>query len=157
MSAYVCDPSHIGLLAAYAAANDCSLQQWRDANPVITAQTVARELMAENIRSVAFRYPNDKDGERPGRQLKDATLVELAQHYAAYYLKNTFDVTSVAILSLVSCLDYQSCETDDWRETTACRQLERIQTKAIRHLPGWGDAPWEWDEHVPEIEALICL
>ena len=76
MSAYIVNPEHIGILAAYAAVNDCAIYEWRKSTNILTAQNVAKGLALENIRSVAHRYPGDKDGERPGPCLKDADIVE---------------------------------------------------------------------------------
>ena len=66
MSAYIVNPEHIGILAAYAAVNDCAIYEWRMSSDIHTAQNVAKGLALENIRSVAHRYPNAGDGQRPG-------------------------------------------------------------------------------------------
>lgn len=157
MSAYVCDPSHIGLLAAYAANFDCPLPRWRAATRVETAQRIALELADENIRSVMFRYPDDKDGERPGRGLKDAEIVELSQHYAAQFVHKPRDVPPVQILKMTLCLEYQSCETGDWVHSLAAKQLAMVKNHAIRELPGYDRANWEYIRPIEEIEALLSV
>ena len=85
MSAFICQPEHFGVLAALAIHPDdqgriTALPEWIvPNNPVLTAQRVARELAAENIRSVASRYPNDKDGDRPGPTgLTETKILEAA-------------------------------------------------------------------------------
>lgn len=155
MSAYICDPSHIGILAAFAVTERCAIREFEAmGEPVLIAQTVARNLARENIRSVATRYPNDTDGNRPGPCLKDAEIEEAAAIYAAYFLAHPQHLPPVQILKLVNCLDYQSCETEDWRQTSACKQLEWITTYAIHRLPGYEEAMWSFERPIPEIEAL---
>ena len=164
MSAYICSPSHIGVLAAYAAVNDCAIYEWRMSNNILTAQNVAKGLALENIRSVAHRYPNDEDGHRPGPCLKDADIVEACQIYAGHFAKRLGGVIVMAedvlepiqIIKLVRSLDYQSCETDDWPLTLAARQLEWIMGEAISRLDGYEDADWSFTGSLPEIEALYA-
>lgn len=158
MSAYICDPEHFGILAAYAAQNRCAIREWdrhtHSDNEILEAQRVASGLALENIRSVAARYPHDQDGERPGPCLKDADIVEAAAIYAGYFLAHPQSITPVQILRLIDCLDYQSCETDNWPQTLAFRQLNWIRGAAIGRLPGYDDAAWEFSQPIPEIEAL---
>jgi len=164
MSAYICNPEHIGILSAYAAVNDCAIYRWRMSDSILTAQNVAKGLALENIRSVAHRYPNDKDGQRPGPCLKDADIVEACQIYAGHFAKRmggaivmVEDVLEpVQIIKLVRSLNYQSCETDDWPLTLAARQLEWIMGEAISRLDGYEDADWSFTGSLPEIEALYA-
>lgn len=164
MSAYICNPEHIGILAAYAAVNDCAIYGWRMSDNILTAQNVAKGLALENIRSVAHRYPNDKDGQRPGPCLKDADIIEACQIYAAHFAKRLGGVVVMAedvlepvqVLKLVRSLDYQSCETDDWPMTLAARQLEWIMGEAISRLDGYEDADWSFTGSLPGVEALYA-
>ena len=164
MSAYICNPEHIGILSAYAAVNDCAIYRWRMSDSILTAQNVAKGLALENIRSVAHRYPDDKDGQRPGPGLKDADIIEACQIYAGHFAKRLGGVIVMAedvlepvqVLKLVSSLDYQSCETDDWEMTLAAQQLRWIMSDAISHLDGYEDADWSFTGSLPEIEALYA-
>lgn len=152
MSAYICNPEHIGILAAYATLNGHSV--WNNGDRILTAQDTAKELAKENIRSVATRYPDDKDGQRPGPCLLDADILEAAAIYAAHFIKHPQKPKPVQVLKLVQSLDYQSCETDDWKDTLAYRQLQWITSHAISTFPGYDDAAWSFDQPLPEIEAL---
>ena len=164
MSAYICAPSHIGILAAYAAVNNCAIYEWRKNDNILTAQNVAKGLALENIRSVAHRYPNAKDGQRPGPNLKDADIVEACQIYAGHFAKRLGGVVVMAedvlepiqVLKLVRCLDYQSCETDDWEMTLAAQQLRWISGEAISRLPGYEGADWSFTGSLLEVEALYA-
>jgi hypothetical protein len=55
------------------------------------------------------------------------------------------DLPAVHILKMCACLAYQSCETDDWDKTKAYELLQMIKDAAIRKLPGYEDAPWDYD------------
>ena len=164
MSAYIVNPEHIGILAAYAAVNDRAIYEWRMSNNILTAQNVAKGLALENIRSVAHRYPDDKDGHRPGPNLKDADIVEACQIYAGHFAKRMGGVIVMAedvlepvqVLKLVRSLDYQSCETDDWETTLAAQQLRWISGEAISRLDGYEDADWSYEGTLPEVEALYA-
>jgi len=164
MSAYIVNPEHIGVLAAYAAVNDCAIYEWRMSDNILTAQNVAKGLALENIRSVAHRYPDDEDGHRPGPCLKDADIVEACQIYAGHFAKRLGGVIVMAedvlepvqVLKLVRSLDYQSCETEDWPMTLAARQLDWIMGEAISRLPGYEDADWSFTGSLPGVEALYA-
>ena len=115
MSAFICQPEHFGILAALTVLPDhkgrTALPEWVvPGDPVLTAQRVARELAAQNIRSVAARYPNDKDGDRPGPTgLTDAQILEAAALWAGHYAANgdAAEVNQATRLKLCDCLAYQ--------------------------------------------------
>lgn len=153
MSAYICNPEHFGILAAYAVQNDCAVYEWQDrTNPIAAAQRVAKELASENIRSVKHRYPNSKG--LPGPCLSLADIEEAAAIYAAHFVAHPQRLTPVDVFKLIQGLDYQSCETDDWRDTLAWRQLDWIRNAAARKLPGYEHADWSYDKPVAGIDAL---
>ena len=149
MSAYICPPEHIAALAAFAAGRrgEGILYQLRvNGNPLEGARNVAKVLMEENIRSVAARYPSDKSGDRPGPiGYTDEKLVEEAQELAERYYFAPQVLQPLDIYRMASSLDYQSCETEDYRSTVACRQIEYIKDAAIRCLPGFENAIRDYD------------
>lgn len=161
MSAYICNPEVFGILASYATLNHCAIPAWQHSrNPaaeVETAQRVAKGLARENIRSVAHLYPNDKDGNRPGPCLLAAEIEEAAALYAAHFWTNSHHVSKLRpaqVLKLCQSFEYQSCETDDWRDTLARMQLNRIRAEALRRLLGYEEANWDFLQPIPEIETL---
>lgn len=160
MSAYVSSPESFGLLAAYAILNKCGVSDWcfsRKSHDIDDVQRIAKGLARENIRSVAHLYPNDADGSRPGPCLLDAEIEEAAAIYAAHFLTNTHlvrKVTPIQIIKVAQCVNYQSCETEDWKDTKAYCQLDWITSEALRHLPGYEDADWGYEQPIPEIDAL---
>lgn len=80
-------------------------------------------LLNENYRSVNFRYSeNDSPREFQPKTIRQYKPVE--------------------ILSLIAGYEYQSCETDDWRETEAFAIVDALKHRAIRRLDGYEKAPW---------------
>lgn len=70
-----------------------------------------------------------------------ATADEFQAHICDYKFKPKV-LTAVEVLKACDCYDYQSCETDDYHETTAAKLVDRIRKSAIGKLPGYEDAPW---------------
>jgi hypothetical protein len=158
MSAYICDPEHHKALAAWAASRpapkypgDCTQR----VNPVYLRDETAKQLdpydveavasffantlYQENIRSVWARYPDEKWESLPGPSVKpDSLTVTYTEAKRNWYLK------PIDILKMCDGLEYQSCETSDWRETLAYNLLTRIRHAAIAELPGYEEAPWEY-------------
>lgn len=167
MSAYLCNPEHIGLLAALA----CGLQ---DQNSVIyayrlphalrervdqlpeQAARVAFALWRENVRSVECRYPGERNLPGPRLSLDDQALAvqAYARHYAAWDMWT--QITPIDVLSLCHGYAYQAGECEDWRTTDAELQMDWLKRKAIRRLPGADDAPWGYTEAEPlaSVDAL---
>ena len=159
MSAFICMPEHFGILAAHAARNGCVLHAWKEsASTSIQSARIARELARENIRSVTHRYPDDKDGERPGPALKDADIEEAAAIYAVYFMAKPQGLAPVQIIKLCDCYAYQSCETEDWRDSAAYAQIDMIKDDAVRRITGYYDADWEYsyEEQIPKVDALYA-
>lgn len=149
MSAYICNPEHFGLLAAYYATKEHKGSEF--------AERAAHVLALENIRSVSTRYPEDKDGQRPGPCMYDDEICLAARVWAkCYFNRIPRSVKPVDILGMCACLDYQSCETGDWTTTKAFGLLRQIERCASRHLPGYDDAPWNWsDENQPDMVKMF--
>lgn len=140
MSAYVCSNTHIKALAIFAVrkshgslsinpryvdgAEDVAGQ---DLNVIATRY--AAILLAENVRSVRYRYADDVGDYDEILISKNEVLMPKA-------------ISPVAILKLCACLNYQSCETEDWETTNAYKLLQHIKDEAIRALPGYEEAPW---------------
>jgi len=142
MSAFVCNEKHFLALAAWATRPtaggarvhasylshfggvDCSGRDRED-----VARYFANVLMWENVRSVRARY---------NHEWSVAPLIPtpLGEHCVG--------LTPLHILKMCDCLEYQSCETDDYHTTTAWHLLQAIRRAAIRELPGYDEAPWEY-------------
>jgi len=153
MSAYICDPEHIKALAVYAVTRG---KYGRNVEPQYVlsqeygtklatkadweiATVYADLLYQENIRSVQARYPEDKWDELSGPCEKPEHLAITAREQF-----HPAKITPIAILKMCNCLEYQSCETSDWRETIAYKLMGQIKDAAISQLPGYEEAPWEY-------------
>ena len=127
MSAFIVSKKHIATLANFAIEHGA----WLDDHRAVYADFnhIYKTLAAENVRSVCARYSSDK-----------------AADYASFVRPSlcgkTEPVSTIAIVKLCDCLEYQSCETEDWRSTPACKLLGRIRDTAIRLIPGYEQAPW---------------
>lgn len=163
MSAFICDQEHIKQLALYAAPvgrraihpeyfRHPDLKTLADptidwtANSVITFY--ANILYRENFRSVGARYPEDA-------KASEADTITITRSDV-----RDDALSAVDIISMCNCLEYQSCETDDWESTAAYELLAAIRKKAISALPGMDDAYWEYtkserDERMAAIKEKI--
>ena len=156
MSAYLCNTQHIGALAAFTCSGRsvCALHEWQEVDKVDTAKRVAVELATQNVLSLEARYPSDTSGNRPGPIIEsdEAYLSECADYAATYMYKFT-GLTPLDIISMSKCYEYQSCETDNWSDTLACRQIDWIIGEALRQLPGYDDAIRDYDGKIERMPA----
>lgn len=129
MSAYICNPEHFAALASFAVQHRSCV--WTKEDPRDSARTIAEELAKENIRSVNARYNEGDNCEE---------IVKKAGDYAEKFFFRAPKLTAMDVLKMCSCYEYQSCETDDWKDTMASRQIEWIKSAAIRSLPGYESA-----------------
>ena len=51
-------------------------------------------------------------------------------------------VGRVQAVKLVDCLDYQACDWSDYRESLACKLLERLRKHLTTEHQAWRDAEW---------------
>jgi len=96
---------------------------------------LGRELWSENLKSVAYRYPEDTPSERPGPVSTNVDIdVELYFHATGRAL------TVVEALMALNGYEYQCCEHDAWRESRARDVIERLRHSLVSVLPGYNDA-----------------
>ncbi len=101
----------------------------------LTDTDLGQLLLTENNRSVNYRY--EETDEAPAYEHRPV-------RYDA--------IDAVTVLKSVQCVNYQSCETDDWKTTAAYGVLKAIEQGAIAHLPGYRDAAWGWTR--PAVKAV---
>ena len=143
MSAYIVSHSLIDAVLTIAVHENGSYggpryRKTKDSSVEITegnATEIGRVLLAENERSVMHRYPGGTLDDMPGK---------IGERSANYYFKPR-KAEPVAVLKALDCLDYQSCETDDWQESEAFRVVAAIRDHAISRLPGYENGPG-WDD-----------
>ena len=155
MSAYICNLNQIKVLAIYASKRDRSGFKvepcWYAVSPhpdgewdhVALASAYADILYQENVRSVRSRYPNDKWDELPGPHIKPLHCVVYPADLLSQQKLPKFSI--VQLLKFANCLEYQSCESDDYKQTKAYKLLVAIREELVRDLPGYEEAHWEYD------------
>lgn len=136
MSAFLCNAEHIGRLARFYAARNPGRE---------SAEQVAKTLAIANLKSVGDRYEETADQVAQGfGGTSDAATYVAACVQQSRRLDH--GLTSVAAIKMADCLDYQSCEVDNWKHTEAYDLIQAIQGAAHRALPGYDAAPWEYRE-----------
>lgn len=93
-----------------------------------SAEAVGAMLVAQNQRSVSFRYGDD-DGA-------DNDMEPVYQHGP------TRSYSPVGLLKIIKCYEYQSCETPDWDTSEAHNFCAALKDQLVHLLPAWDDAPW---------------
>lgn len=100
------------------------------------AAKAANMLWHENIKSVAYRYPNDKPEELPGPV---GETFEIESHDFSW---TGFSIDPVQVLASCDCYEYQSCEHPEWETSQARVFLNALRKHAWRSLPGYEDTTW---------------
>jgi len=142
MSSFICAPEHIGALGAI-------YNKMFGDDAALTAVLLAKQ----NIRAVVDRYPEDKDGDRPGSGgLKDAEIILEACQWARHYANVGLPFSREDIANMVSCYSYQASDADDWGDSEAEAITHRI-------VEGLDQSPfprrdtvmvrWQWVEPKP--------
>jgi hypothetical protein len=153
MSAYICHLDQIKVLAIYASKRDRGMfkvdPRYFAVSPlpnggwdhVTLASAYADILYQENVRSVRYRYPDDKWDDLPGPRVKPVhCLVDPAE-----LLITLPKFSIVQLLKFCNSLEYQSCETDDYKQTKAYELLCAIREELVRDLPGYEEAHWSYE------------
>ncbi len=148
MSAWIVAKEHIDLLvhAGLHLPRHGKLRWYRTDNHWFeldrsNANEIGGKLWAENLASVAGRYPNDADGDRPGpMDFKDHDVLT----YRFQEIPGRID--PVVVLKSIACYEYQSCEHAGWQDSDAKRICEALTQACVNALPGYDAAPWGFDQ-----------
>lgn len=130
MSAFVVSNNHINILINWAVSQtgfkvNVYYQEKTFTIGEDNAQQAGQILLDENYRSVNHRYDSFDKAER-----------------FKFVRKHFLNMSKVQIIKHCDCLNYQSCETDDWKDTFAFKIIKAIRERAIHSLPGYDDAKW---------------
>ena len=135
MSAYMVSAEHVRAMlnAGLAQAGDDPLTWQVSDNPYTertlnraTAEAVGAMLLAQNRRSVDYRYDADE-------------LEELYTHGFSS------ERSPVEILKAIACYEYQASEAPDWDESETRAFCQALRLAMIRRLPGYDEADWGID------------
>ncbi len=96
------------------------------------ASEVGFMLLAENLRSVLYRYGGDET-MRPEWAREPYTWRDPG-----------YRLTVAEALKALDCLEYQSCEHPGWHDSEAAQFAEALRRALVHALKGYEAAPWEW-------------
>jgi hypothetical protein len=128
MSAFVVSRKHLTEIAAFASSGESSPH-----NREQRFRHVYETLATANVASVCARYQDEKPED----------YIPFTKAYYGAVAKCS--VAAVEVLKLLDCLEYQSCERDDWETSEAHKLLDYIRAAAISALPGYEEAAWAID------------
>ena len=143
MSAYQCSAEHIAFL--------CSVYDtvWNhrktDYMTFVMRSDLYAILSTANAESVAFRYREPVASYPAAGKFP---RVDIA----------TIDANIGAIFRSIACLEYQSCERDDWEKSNACQLLKGLREALLSRLPGADmDGAWGLPTLVPVAVAAPAV
>lgn len=140
MSAWLVSKYHIDKIVSTALA-------WTPGMTFEDATLLGRTLWTENLKSVAYRYPDDGDGERRGPNgLTDKEITGYV-----YQLPEDEPLSPDEMLKALDCLDYQSCKHPGWKRSEARKMLLALHRNAKARgatdtSAAYDKAPWRFDE-----------
>lgn len=114
MSAWIVSKGHIDALV-----QGLVVEQLVEMND---AAATGRLLWEECRRSVAYRYPNDADGEWPGPI--DLTIADI-NAYVPEMIESPLNDAKLA--HQLACYGYQSCEHPEWETSEAYRLVKTLE------------------------------
>jgi hypothetical protein len=106
-------------------------------------------LLAENIASVAHRYPDCAPHELPG-----PWPMPIPSQYEFTDFGPCLSVAEAC--KAMGCYSYQSCEHSGWAGSCAERFCEQLGRALTMRLPGYAEAPWEWTPETLAERGLIA-
>jgi len=140
MSAFACEPSHIGQLAIKFAEKGI---YFHDGRP--DAQQWAYALAWANINSLIERY-NEKDAEfLVGESFTDYVCGCVQASRCLDY-----SLSAIQVIKMAKCFDYQADESSDYRNATVISDkvgschVSMLISCLINDLPGYDNAPWSY-------------
>ena len=149
MSAFIVNKSHINAIIAaglnvqhkpftwYHKGEDGELKHHQLTST--NANEIGQMLLDECVNSVHYRYQDDTIVSLPGRTN--------AQWLIPFECKPFVKIpTKIVALSIINCYEYQSCEHPEWKDSLAKSFCQALKEITIRELPGYDNAPWEWED-----------
>lgn len=151
MSAYIVDQHHITYLVFAGSAYGVNRRQINRDGDLASDAEIGQMLLSENVKSVAYRYPDTEESELPGP-------VGYSEIYRHNPRATWLNLNPVQVLKSCDCLAYQSCEHPEWETSKAYHYLETLKSAAYHRMPEYESAKWgapEPDPHAVRLSALI--
>lgn len=106
-----------------------TIRRLKFSTPFEELEQIGAMLLATNRESVDYRY-------------QESELEQVYEHPA----RKQGAFTPGEIAKALSCYEYQSCEHPGWHESEAHAFCDGLRDWLVRQLPGYEEAPWDWDE-----------
>ena len=153
MSAYLVSPQHITEIVKWA-----KNRQQGDFSHVYNqitkqeidcdAESVIEILSLANIQSLVARYGEKAEVEYEGFVDKCKSILKYSTDGVSMSLLDgvgSCDLKADDIYNMVRCLEYQSCEVDNWVHTDAYWLLNSIKEKAGYKMSNQSNIQWSFD------------
>lgn len=130
MSAYIVDPKVIARLAVYRCTDRYNVPQYDKA----AAHTFADILIKENIKSIAYRYPDTE-----GKEIESFFANATEESYRAA-VREHLDSAHVQMPTMKQVAkdapeyDYQACEHPDYEKSLAHETIQWINARFVRQF-----------------------
>lgn len=130
MSAFVVSDNHIHAIIRFAATTFQTVYTRTDKIDLRVPEECDRlgqTLLAANYASVNYRYQDSPP----------------AEPHEYRYVRPDRLLSPVEMVKALRCMDYQSCEVPDWRDTEAHGIIYMLLVMTLQRLPGFDEAPWD--------------
>lgn len=151
MSAYICNPEQIALLAVYCAGpeqpglgGDCVPYALKKEG-VVDAESLARMLTNQNVLAVMNRYGDEPAQDLPGPGLTLKQLDAAVSKFVRKYLKRFPAITGAQLAGAISCYEYQTCELVDYESSPAYAACNSMVRELLRAMSG-ENAGWSFSD-----------
>jgi len=147
MSSFICDRNHIRYIVAATQNPEIFPKfmhlswefgdQHREVRhgDLEAAAKLGQMLWDENIRGVSHRYPGESTDTLPGPCRESFKFTERD-------VQTDRKIDPVQLLKSLSCLEYQSCDRPEFKDSEAAHVIERMRGSAICALKGYDRAEW---------------
>ena len=160
MSAFICNPDHIGQLAI-------QCHKWS-----ATRRLMARNLndqfdhLGRNLEAYFAHHLALANWESVRHRYDDKAAIEMSgfasfQEYAAACAsaaQNDHCLSPIQLIKMFECFKYQSCEDplfgDPSGETMSVQYCDAAISNLISDISGYEEAAWEYTPHVVVIDTL---
>ena len=144
MSAFLCEDNLFKELACYYANKKHQYDSItvKDETLIESAEYFANLLLITNVASLNCRY---EDGASMFGYVEGEKLSISLDYFKEHLVR---DLSAVQRLKLCDCLEYQSCEHDDYRDGAGYRLLNDIRGLLINDLAGYDAASWGMPEDI---------
>jgi hypothetical protein len=152
MSAFVVDKTHIDLLVRAAdeygrRGTGSGFRYWKTDDGTFGGVWGELDRYAEELPSYQDHLEKVTPSQFGQILLRDAGELPgpIDAYYIGPYIYEDPGVlpTPEQVFNLIDCLDYQSCETDDWETTQAATILRTLRETVCRHVDGYA-TPSGW-------------